>query len=720
MDFVNESGLEAAWIVNKIDPPAFSLTALVKGTFRLRAGEEALLAEEQITLTGDEFESEDPTKPLRYASDFAPFKPRTDVLLVGTCHSPNGRPVTNARVSLKIGPLDKSLAVYGDRYRTKDGFQTDPIPFIAMPLSWKLAFGGPGFDRNPLGKGIEPIRRQDGITMYPLPNIVSTGRPARLQPDSVEPAGFGPIPAMWPQRLQKFGTFNDRYVKERWPGNPEDMDWGFFNTAPENQQIEGYLRGDEDLFAENLHPTIAQYRSRLPGLRVRCFINERVRAHNELREILMHLDTVWIDMDEETLVLVWRGNTEVRTKKLIECEHFFVATETLTQPPVDREQIMWLLGEALARQEEEEEELEPEEEPEEEKAEEPEQEDSEEETESESMTAADAADSSGQTDSEVSGEAEPDPPEDIPLTMDRVKLMIAQRESFAGCDLSGLYLAGLDFSGFDMQEAILEGAVLVRANLSQANLAGAVLAGANLREARCINTVFSEADLTEAWITEADLSNADMTGADLTKARLRLAIMGGVNAAAATFCEADLSDAKLDGSDLTAADFCDARLHRTDFKRANLTDATFENAWGRHVRATGAVLRKVRGAEALMSEADFRECVADESVWEFAQLYAANFSYALLNGAEFSGAYLGRAVFDAAELREARFHEARLRGAHMHRCNLLDASMDQADLTEAILSESNLFGATLKDSVLDRTNLAGANLRRIKSKEEIL
>src|SRR3990167_8758975 len=102
MDFVNESGLEAAWIVNKIDPPAFSLTALVKGTFRLRAGEEALLAEEQITLTGDEFESEDPTKPLRYASDFAPFKPRTDVLLVGTCHSPNGRPVTNARVSLKI------------------------------------------------------------------------------------------------------------------------------------------------------------------------------------------------------------------------------------------------------------------------------------------------------------------------------------------------------------------------------------------------------------------------------------------------------------------------------------------------------------------------------------------------------------------------------------------------------------------------------------------
>ena len=720
MDFINDSGLEAAWVVNKINPPAFSLTAIVKGTFRLHSGEEPVLAEEQLPLTGDQFESEDPSKPLRYASDFAPFKPRADVMLVGTCHSPNGSLATDVRARLQVGPLEKILTIYGDCYRTKDGFHSDPIPFITMPLSWERAFGGPDFERNPLGKGIALVTRQDGLTMYPLPNIESPGHPSRSQTGSNEPAGFGPVPDMWPQRLRKFGAINEQYLKKRWPGLPEGTDWGYFNAAPKDQQITGYLRGDEELAAENLHSTAAQYRSRLPGLRARCFLNERIRGRQVLREISMNLDTLWIDMDSETLVLVWRGNAEVRTQKLIGCEHFFILTEPLTQPPSDNEHVMWLLDEALARQEEEEEELEPEEEPEAEAELESDTGEPEEEPVQESPVAAEAAGGSDETDAEDPAESEPGPSEEIPLTEDRVRLMIAQQESFAGCDLSGLDLAGLDFSRLDMREAILEGAVLIRANLSQANLAGAVLTGANLREAQCISTSFSGADLTEAWLTAADLSHADLSGADLTKSRLRLAIMRGVNAADSIFVEADLSDARMEEADLTAADFCYTRLHRADFTRAILTDAAFENAWGRYVKAPEAVMHKVRGAEALLCEADFHLSLANESVWEYAQLFRANYTGATLTGAEFSGAYLDQAVFDAAELKEARFNEATLCSAHMHRCNLLGASLDQADLTAAILIESNLFGASLMDSLLDRTNLAGANLRRIKSKEEII
>ncbi len=715
MELINESGFEAAWIVGCISPPAFSLTAIVKGTFKLGHGKTAAIAEEQLPLTGDEFESGDPSKPLRYPFDFAPFKPRADALLVGTCYSPVDKPIEAVNVRFQIGPLAKSVVVYGDRYWNSDGDVTKPVPFTALPLTLEHAYGGPGFEPNPIGKGFKPIQHQDGTSVYPLPNIESPNNLLRSPQDNVEPTGFGPLPDTWPQRVKKFGTYDKQYLKDRWPWYPNNMDWCFFNTAQEDQQIEAYFQGDEELYFENIHPTITQYRSRLPGLRVRCFLNERVRAHQELREIPMHFDTLWVDMDTETLVLVWRGNIEVRTQRLIEVDHFLVVTEPLDRQPANNEQMGWLLNEALARNEEEDEELEPEDEPEDvdELSEEFASED-----EPGTVVLWDTGEPDD-TETEVVEDTEDGSPDEIPLTVERVKKMVARRESFADCDLTGLILADLDLSGLDFREAILEDVVLARSNLFGANFTGATLASANLCEAKCNESVFAEADFTEAWMTRVDLSDADLTGADFTNAHLRFAMMQRVNAAEAIFEEADLSDAKLEGANLTAADLCGARLHRTDFTCADLTDAAFENAWGRYVKAPGAIMRKVRGAEALMCEADFRECIADESVWEFAQLYATNFTGASLDGAEFSGAYLGEAIFDSAEVKAARFEETNLRRARMYRCNLLDTSLAQADLTEANLNESNLFGATLMGSVLEKTSFNGANLRRVKSTQEV-
>ncbi len=533
MEFVNESGLEAAWIVGKINPPRFSLTAIVKGTFLLRPGETAMLAEEQLPLTGDKFEADDLSKPLRYPADFAPFKPRADALLVGTCHVPEGNPLTVARVTFQIGPRAKSLVVYGDREWTAGGLATDPAPFTVLPLSWERAYGGAAFERNPLGRGFELSVGGAAIDGHPLPNVEFSGRPLRLPADRVEPAGFNPIPDSWPQRAQKFGTFDDRYLKERWPWAPGNIDWGFFNAAPVDQQIEGYLRGDEELYMENLHPTTQHYRSRLPGLRVRCFLNELVRDRYGLREIPMRLDTSWVDMDAETLVLVWRGVVDLRSRNLIGIEHFFVLTEPLERLPNNVKQCAQLLEGALARREMQDDELE---------AEEPEElvdadeaQDQDEEPAAESASASPAGDgatlsSDAASDADPSSDAEaslPDatPPDDeplnatpldeAPLTAERVRELAAQHASFAGCDLSGLALAGVDLRGLDLREAILVNATLVGANLSGADLTGSVLTGANLRGATCTETIFAAADLTETWWTGADLSAAVLVGANL-------------------------------------------------------------------------------------------------------------------------------------------------------------------------------------------------------------
>ena len=103
---------------------------------------------------------------------------------------------------------------------------------------------------------------------------------------------------------------------------------------------------------------------------MRCFLNELVRAHDELREIPMRLDTSWVDMDAETLVLVWRGNVAIRSEKLIGISHFLAPPSRWPRRLADVKQFWRLLEEALARREMEDEELEAEDEPD---AEEPEQ-----------------------------------------------------------------------------------------------------------------------------------------------------------------------------------------------------------------------------------------------------------------------------------------------------------------------------------------------------------
>jgi uncharacterized protein YjbI with pentapeptide repeats len=747
MELVNTTGLIPAWILGRLEPPVTSLIVVVKGTFNLRPGEPAILAEEQPAPTGDEFEEKNPEKPLRYPVDFAPYKPGADLMLAGHCHPPGGKAAPSARVIFRVGNRSKELHVHGDRTWDEDGRMTGPAPFRSMPLTWAHAFGGAGFERNPLGKGFKRTVRGDGSAFHSLPNIEDPNHLIRTPRDRVEPVCFSPIPETWPQRLKKFPRPNSRYMKERWPGYPENMDWRFFNAASEDQQMESYLRGDERLYFENMHSGIPEYHSQLPGWRVRCFLNQQVRARQELREIPMSLDTLWVDMDAEQVVLVWRGNISVKNEKLTEVLHLFVAREELANSPGDIQQINYAFRDALWRMEEaEEDELEPEDEEDEDELDEEDEEEAEKDEAGEPDEKADAVPAATTSD-----EAAPEPsspstevpsatedradPEEQPveepveedeaeeeaddMTPAMVQQMIAQRESLSGRDLSGLNLEGFDFSGLDLRETILEGASLAGANLSEADLSGAILAGANLNGARCVKAIFAGADLTESWMVRADLTEANLLGADLSKADLRQAVLVRVNAQDAILVEANLSDAVVQGSSLVGADLCHARLHHADLSNADLTDAAFEHAWGRQLKATHAVVKKIRAANAMFCEADFSHATGDESVWEGAQLYGAKFNGASLYRAEFSGALLVASVFDAAEIKEARMDEARLHRAQLRRCNLFEASLSKADLTEANLAESNLYGATLMDSILVQTNLTGANLRRIKSRQGI-
>ena len=115
-------------------------------------------------------------------------------------------------------------------------------------------------------------------------------------------------------------------------------------------QVEGYLRGDEKLYLENLHPEHSKYNSQLPGLRVRCFVTKQIRPDSEetsFNEVSMKLDTLWVDMEAEKLVLVWRGWTDVLSEEYEEIQHIFIMSEELKDKPQNKEQCHALFIKAL-------------------------------------------------------------------------------------------------------------------------------------------------------------------------------------------------------------------------------------------------------------------------------------------------------------------------------------------------------------------------------------
>ena len=294
--------------MGKVVHPKDTLTLIVKGTFKLIPGQPGQPVEPGAHLapTGDAFYDGDPQTSCRYESDFVHFKPRADVCVVGHCHAPGGTPVPACPVRFSAGPISKALMVFGRRRwkRTLMGARSisEPEPFTSMELRYENSFGGPEYSPNPIGKGFLPKKHGLEHSDIEVPNLkVLEGEQLKTM-QAGTPAGFGPLGRTWSQRMALAGSYGKKWLNKRWPWLPEDFDWGFCNAAPSDQQIKGYLKGDESLYFENLHPEHGTFYASLPGTRVRCFLSDRCDSAQRFREVSTQLDTLWVDMDAEQLM----------------------------------------------------------------------------------------------------------------------------------------------------------------------------------------------------------------------------------------------------------------------------------------------------------------------------------------------------------------------------------------------------------------------------------
>ena len=252
----------------------------------------------------------------------------------GAACAPSGTTATELVATVSVGNVRKSLFVRGDRHFTALGLISAPTSFAAMPIAPQTAFGGPGSAVNAVGKGLVKTPLPDGSTVLPLPNVEDANDPVLRAGDAPPPVGFWPSAAHAPGRVQHFGRFDQRWLQTTWPHLPEDTNLDYFQTAPLDQCIRGFFRGDEAVSCLNLHAQKAQQSSALPRLRARCFINRLDHGQAQFIELPARLETVLLFPNQACGVVLYRALAPISDEDGDDVLHLLADWEDLATQPL--------------------------------------------------------------------------------------------------------------------------------------------------------------------------------------------------------------------------------------------------------------------------------------------------------------------------------------------------------------------------------------------------
>jgi hypothetical protein len=303
-------------------PNGYLLTVIVKGVF----GFCGQVHDTQIPIAfGDECEDKNPGGDIRCETDIVPFKPKADIVLVGSAWAPDNKPVEWVNATLQVGRTVKTITVFGDRYWNHKGVLsrhytiTAAKPFIRKPIRYSDAFGGidPNTGQvcpeNLSGKGYFSEKTKARIAGSPLPCIEDPRHLIKTIKDHPKPAGFGFYHRAWQPRAALAGTYDQLWREKRRPLPPADFNPGFYNAAHPELQVEGYLKGDEPVQLIHLTPG-GKEQFTLPGIAMHCWVQRtKINGYDpaEEEDVAMNLDTLLLLPDEQRYCLVWRGSTRL-------------------------------------------------------------------------------------------------------------------------------------------------------------------------------------------------------------------------------------------------------------------------------------------------------------------------------------------------------------------------------------------------------------------------
>jgi hypothetical protein len=298
------------------------LAMIVKATFAKVPREgvlELVPRKERRGIRGADVAWEDPEKSsIKYPSDLCLTKPGTDVIVVAAAHAPGGKPVPYFDAGVRVGPLEKTIRVFGLRVWGANGSSVSaPRPTTGVEVRYDYAWGGfDGSDpakpveepRNPVGMGV--TRNPATLTHQPAPMIEDPAELISSVRTRPPPAGLGAIGRHWEPRRGFVGTYDAAWLEQRAPLLPLDHDDRANLCASPGLTAVPPLLGGEDVALLNLTPGGGSLSFRLPRMRVEVTLRAPGR---EAETLIPYLDTVLIDTvrvpetSDVIVEMVWRA-----------------------------------------------------------------------------------------------------------------------------------------------------------------------------------------------------------------------------------------------------------------------------------------------------------------------------------------------------------------------------------------------------------------------------
>lgn len=323
MQLINATRMVAGYNMGLEPSGRELLVVVIKGTFRIPSPDAPAghfeLHEEQVPLVmADTFTGAPGFSAPVYEVDFAPRKPRCDILLLGSAHAPAGRPATRVEVGVRVGRWSKSMAVIGPRHWERgiaSASATPPGVFVQQAISYDFAFGGidahhddpsehAAFMANPAGRGFHKHLRPDWVEGTPLPRTEELDHSVRSPDGEYRPMAYGPVGRGWQPRSAFAGTYDAHWLDKHFPFLPPDFDEQYYQAAPLDQQVplNHFDAGPTEVVLANLTPH-GLTRFTIPHLVAPVHVFPK---KGEREDLTAALDTVLIEPDLQRFSLTWR------------------------------------------------------------------------------------------------------------------------------------------------------------------------------------------------------------------------------------------------------------------------------------------------------------------------------------------------------------------------------------------------------------------------------
>jgi hypothetical protein len=344
----NQTGQPEEFVIvpTRNEDGAQVFAVLVKRTYAIRPGQAALRTERARPFVQADvyYDDGDPeTSTVKYESELAPYKPATDVVVIGKAFAPRGKPVARLDVAVEVGGHKKVIRVTGDRHclfrDNRPPTFTEPAEFTEMEVRYERAYGGKDersrpelpfyYPRNPMGTGVAVSNTRAAVDGLVLPNLEDPGdllTPERVvlgEPDRWNkqplPQGLGWFQPAWYPRCSFVGSVPgfvdpDEVMREEALGlvprgqialarrfQLPSYDVRYNNGASLGLALP-FLKGDEAVRLTHLTAE-GDLRFTLPGDRPRISL-DLGQGENGL-DVVLH--TVCVRLEDMQVDLVWRG-----------------------------------------------------------------------------------------------------------------------------------------------------------------------------------------------------------------------------------------------------------------------------------------------------------------------------------------------------------------------------------------------------------------------------